>query len=83
MRADIAAALQVQQTEFPTARQPTVLVHWIPYMDMLAEDVGCRPSPLRLLFSPRLLWKVRETAERKSFIVVTTVAASNVLFSTR
>ena len=44
--------------EFPCAPQPTVIVHWIPYMDAMAADLGCRPSPWTLLLSPSLFWMV-------------------------
>ncbi len=44
--------------QFPTACVPSCVVHYIPYMDMLAEEIGCRPSPWMLLARPRLLWLV-------------------------
>lgn len=35
-----------------------LLVSWIPYMDSLAEKIGCRPDPWKLAQDSKLLWKV-------------------------
>lgn len=41
--------------------RPT-LVHWIHFMDQLAEMIGCRPDPLQLLREPMVLWQVLTSA---------------------
>ncbi len=43
---------------FPLAEQPNVLVEWIPYLDRLAQKIGCRPAVSSLVSRPHLLWKV-------------------------
>ena len=43
---------------YPTQKQPHVVISWIDYMDTIAEKIGCRPDPRRLLTRPRLAWKV-------------------------
>ncbi|KAI0557547.1 Flavin monooxygenase-like protein [Gracilaria domingensis] len=35
-----------------------MVVNWIPYMDSVAEVVGCRPNPWKLMRDPQLLRKV-------------------------
>ncbi|MFN9546080.1 MAG: NAD(P)-binding domain-containing protein [Cyanobacteriota bacterium] len=34
------------------------LVDWIPYMDHLADKIGCRPRLEKLLLRPRLAWRL-------------------------
>ena len=58
MRADILRMVQTSSRTFPALLQPHVVVSWMPYLDQIAERVGCRPDPLKLLAQPRLLWKV-------------------------
>jgi dimethylaniline monooxygenase (N-oxide forming) len=58
MRRRASKASEEKKRDFPAVAHPTVLVHWIPYMDEFAADVGCRPQPWRLLTQPRLLWKL-------------------------
>ena len=58
MHIDIARVHKERETIFPTQPQPSVVIEWIPYMDRIAAQIGCRPDPWKLLLQPRLLWKI-------------------------
>lgn len=38
--------------------QKKSIVEYVPFLDELAEDIGCRPNPWSMLTKPTLLWKV-------------------------
>jgi len=51
--------LRKSASRFPgLERGHHTVVAWLPYMDTLADLIGCRPDPWKLLRSPRLLWKI-------------------------
>ena len=58
MLKDIERTQLENASSFPTQPQPNAVVRWIPYMDKLADMLGCRPHLLQLLTRPGLLWKV-------------------------
>lgn len=58
MEADVAAQNQRLARLYPTQRLPHVVISWIDYNDRIADAIGCRPDPWRLLWRPRLAWKV-------------------------
>ncbi|MCB9742553.1 MAG: NAD(P)-binding domain-containing protein [Alphaproteobacteria bacterium] len=58
MRAAIALGRAEHARRFPLRPWPDIIVEWLPYMDALAERVGCRPQPWRLLRDPPLAWRV-------------------------
>jgi dimethylaniline monooxygenase (N-oxide forming) len=58
MREAIARATIRNRRTLPMVEQPNALVEWIPYLDQVAERIGCRPSPMALLRRPRLAWKL-------------------------
>ena len=57
MQRDIEAHRRAHTASFDRQRLAT-LVDWVPYMDALADQIGCRPRLRALLWRPRLLWKV-------------------------
>lgn len=58
MHVDIARVQREREQIFPTQPQPSVAIEWIPYMDKIAGEIGCRPNVWKLLLRPHLLWKV-------------------------
>lgn len=58
MRGAVARANAEHARRFPTRPPPSAIIEWLPYMDSLADAIGCRPEPWRLLRDPRLLWKL-------------------------
>ncbi|MCX4246656.1 FAD-dependent oxidoreductase [Paraliomyxa miuraensis] len=48
---------RAQAASFDEPR-PVTLVDWIPYMDDLADRIGCRPRLREVLLRPRLAWRL-------------------------
>lgn len=43
---------------FPMMEQPSTAISYVRYLDFLADRVGCRPSALKLLADPAMLYNV-------------------------
>ncbi|MGB1015400.1 MAG: flavin-containing monooxygenase, partial [Nannocystaceae bacterium] len=54
---DIERRKQARLASFDNQRL-ALLVDWIPFMDTLADQIGCRPNLRGLLRKPSLLWRV-------------------------
>lgn len=57
MEGEVAEHERIHERSFEPTRL-RALVEWIPYMDELAERIGCRPRLRRLIRDPRLLWQI-------------------------
>jgi cation diffusion facilitator CzcD-associated flavoprotein CzcO len=58
LEALIAKDRRFEETSFHAAKGVRTLCNYTPYVDSIAELIGCKPRLMRLLLRPRLLYKV-------------------------
>ncbi|XP_035829107.1 flavin-containing monooxygenase 5 [Aplysia californica] len=57
MKREIDDAYKAMRKRYVDTARHTIQVDWLPFMDELAEMVGCKPNLLKYLFTdPRLFW---------------------------
>ncbi|CAG5128899.1 unnamed protein product [Candidula unifasciata] len=56
MKKDIKAHLSVLQNQYVQTARHTIQVDWLPFMDEIAELVGCKPNLLKLLLTDPVLF---------------------------